>query len=186
MGSSGSLVSKVGRVAIGLHYLLGKHNLLYIGDLNLPNCIPSRAPKFNKVLISRMEQLILEMLWYEMKLILSNKIIIYFRTLSTHFFQTWKSFLQQFVSKPMVFAGCVICSLFLVLNSLHGGGDNCKVGQPYHHKWSHSPQCIRQYAKVNYLIRNEHLYLNGMWLDVGPRTNTRKTMCLKEIGLHAQ
>ena len=75
MGSSGSLVSKVGRVAIGLHYLLGKHNLLYIGDLNLPNCIPSRAPKFNKVLISRMEQLILEMPWYEMKLILSNKII---------------------------------------------------------------------------------------------------------------
>jgi hypothetical protein len=28
----------------------------------------------------------------------------------------------------------------------------------------------------------EHLCLSGMWLDVGPRTDTKKTFCSNEIG----
>jgi hypothetical protein len=35
------------------------------------------------------------------------------------------------------------------------------------------------------LILIGHPYLSGVWLDVAPRTDTKKT-CLKEIGLYGQ
>jgi hypothetical protein len=31
-----------------------------------------------------------------------------------------------------------------------------------------------------------HLYLSGVWLGVDLRTESRKTLCLKEIGLSAE